>query len=119
MRTITYEKSFCSRRIVASSIASTTCGILLTAFLLSLINFCLITLVYQYSSLVFSPFLRLMPIEPLFLASSVFVKKPERNVTLGQIMVLYSLVYRLTEAEQTLSDRLNRATARLTLRWFF
>lgn len=66
--------------------------------------------------------------DPLFLASSVFVKKPERIVALGLIMVLCLLVYRLAEhrlrtrlaqTEQTLPDQLNRPTARPTMRWIF
>ena len=65
---------------------------------------------------------------PLFLASSVFVKKPERIVALGLIMVLCLLVYRLAEhrlrtrlaeTEQTVPDQLNRPTARPTMRWIF
>jgi transposase len=35
--------------------------------------------------------------DPLFLASSVFVKKPERIVALSLVMVLCLLVYRLAE----------------------
>lgn len=56
---------------------------------------------------------------PLFLASSVFVKKPERIVALGLIIVLCLLVYRLVETEQTIPDQLNRPTARPTIRWVF
>lgn len=63
--------------------------------------------------------------DPLFLASSVFVKKPERIVALGLIMVLCLLIYRLAEhrlrtrlaeTEQTLPDQLNRPTTRPTMR---
>jgi transposase len=66
--------------------------------------------------------------DPLFLASSVFVKKPERIVALGLIMVLCLLVYRLAEhrlrtrlaeTEQTIPDQLNRPTDRPTMRWVF
>src|SRR5260370_1555377 len=66
--------------------------------------------------------------DPLFLASSVFVKTPERIVALGLIMVLCLLVYRLAEhrlrtrlaeTEQTIPDQLNRPTARPTMRWVF
>jgi transposase len=66
--------------------------------------------------------------DPLFLASSVFVKKPERIIALGLIMVLCLLIYRLaehrlrthlTETEQTLPDQLNRPTDRPTMRWIF
>src|SRR5881409_3098503 len=44
--------------------------------------------------------------DPLFLASSVFVKKPERVMALSFIMVLCLLVYRL--AEQVLRRKLPR-----------
>jgi transposase len=44
--------------------------------------------------------------DPLFLASSVFVKKPERIVALGFIMVLCLLVYRF--AESRLRTQLNQ-----------
>ncbi|GAC1394752.1 MAG: hypothetical protein NVSMB38_29650 [Ktedonobacteraceae bacterium] len=66
--------------------------------------------------------------DPLFLASSVFLKKPERIVALGLIMVLCLLVYRLAEhrlrtrlaeTEQTIPDQLNRPTTRPTMRWVF
>src|SRR5712691_10860966 len=66
--------------------------------------------------------------DPLFLASSVFLKKPERIVALGLIMVLCLLVYRLAEhrlrtrlaeTQQTLPDQLNRPTARPTILWIF
>ena len=66
--------------------------------------------------------------DPLFLASSVFVKKPERIVALGLIMVLCLLVYRLAEhrlrtrlaeTKQTIPDQLNKPTARPTMRWVF
>ena len=66
--------------------------------------------------------------DPFFLASSVFLKKPERIVALGLIMVLCLLVYRLAEhrlrtrlaeTQQTLPDQLNKPTARPTMRWVF
>ena len=66
--------------------------------------------------------------DPLFLASSVFLKKPECIVALGLIMVLCLLVYRLAEhrlrtrlaeTEQTVPDQLKRPTARPTMRWIF
>jgi transposase len=66
--------------------------------------------------------------DPLFLASSVFVKKPERIVALGLIMVLCLLVYRLAEhrlrtrlaeTEQTLPDQRTVPTVRPTMRWIF
>jgi len=58
----------------------------------------------------------------------VFVKKPERIVALGLIMVLCLLANRLAEhwlrtrlaeTEQTLPDQLNRPTACPTMRWIF
>ncbi len=66
--------------------------------------------------------------DPLFLASSVFVKKPERIVALGFIMVLCLLVYRLAEhrlrtrlqdTEQTIPNQLGKPTAHPTMRWVF
>ncbi len=66
--------------------------------------------------------------DPLFLASSVFVKKPQRIMALAFVMVVCLLVYRLAEvrvrqrlsaAEQTVPDQLRRPTARPTLRWLF
>jgi transposase len=66
--------------------------------------------------------------DPLFLASSVFVKKTERIVALSLIMVLALLVYRLAEhrlreqlaaTEQTIPNQVNKPTARPTMRWVF
>jgi transposase len=66
--------------------------------------------------------------DPLFLASSVFVKKPQRIMALSFIMVLCLLVYRLAEfrlrsqlAEtgQTIPDQVQKPTARPTMRWVF
>jgi len=66
--------------------------------------------------------------DPLFLASSVFVKKPERIIALSLIMVLCLLVYRLAEyrlrarlatTEQTIPDQVQKPTARPTMRWVF
>jgi transposase len=66
--------------------------------------------------------------DPLCLASSVFVKKPERIVALSLIMVLCLLVYRLAEfrlrarlaeTAQTIPDQLQKPTARPTMRWVF
>ncbi len=66
--------------------------------------------------------------DPLFLASSVFVKKPERIMALSFIMVLCLLVYRLaefgvrsrlTQTEQSIPDHVHKPTARPTRRWFF
>jgi transposase len=66
--------------------------------------------------------------DPLFLASSVFVKKTERIIALSLIMVLCLLVYRLAEyrlrtrlaeTEQTIPDQVQKPTARPTMRWVF
>src|SRR5262249_58586545 len=66
--------------------------------------------------------------DPLFLASSVFVKKPERIVALSLIMVLCLLVYRLAEYRlrdqlaatgQTIPSQVNKPTDRPTMRWVF
>jgi transposase len=64
----------------------------------------------------------------LFLASSVFVKKPERLVALSLVMVLCLLVYRLAEHRlreqlaatgQTIPSQVNKPTDRPTMRWVF
>ncbi len=66
--------------------------------------------------------------DPVFLASSVFVKKPERVIALSFVMVLCLLVYRLAEhllrrrlvaTEQTVPNQINKSTARPTMRWIF
>jgi transposase len=66
--------------------------------------------------------------DPVFLASSVFVKKPERVIALSFVMVLCLLVYRLAEhllrrqlvaTEQTLPNQVNKPTNRPTMRWIF
>jgi transposase len=66
--------------------------------------------------------------DPLFLASSVFVKKPERIIALSLIMVLCLLVYRLaeyrlrtrlTETAQAIPDQVHKPTTRPTMRWVF
>jgi transposase len=66
--------------------------------------------------------------DPLFLASSVFVKKPERIMALSFIMVLCLLVYRLAEfrlrsrladTQQTIPNQVHKPTARPTMRWVF
>jgi transposase len=66
--------------------------------------------------------------DPLFLASSVFVKKPERIVALSLMMVLCLLVYRLAEyrlrtrlveTKHTIPDQVHKPTARPTMRWVF
>ena len=63
--------------------------------------------------------------DPLFLASSVFVKKPERIMALSFIMVLCLLIYRLAECrlrarladtQQTIPDQVRKPTARPTMR---
>jgi len=66
--------------------------------------------------------------DPLFLASSVFVKKPQRIMALSFIMVLCLLIYRLAEfrlrsglaeTQQTILDQVQKPTARPTMRWVF
>ena len=66
--------------------------------------------------------------DPLFLASSVFLKKPTRIMALGFIMVLCLLVYRLAEHRlrdqlaahgQTLPSQTGKPSARPTMRWVF
>ena len=66
--------------------------------------------------------------DPLFLASSVFLKKPERVMALSFIMVLCLLVYRLAEhllrrqlasTSQTVPNQINKPTDRPTMRWIF
>jgi transposase len=66
--------------------------------------------------------------DPLFLASSVFVKKPSRIVALSLVMVLCLLVYRLAEhrlreelaaSGQTVPNQLRQPTDRPTMRWMF
>jgi transposase len=66
--------------------------------------------------------------DPLFLASSVFVKRPERIMALAFVMTLCLLVYKLAEVRvrqrlaatgQTVPDQVRKPTARPTLRWLF
>jgi transposase len=66
--------------------------------------------------------------DPLFLASSVFLKRPERIMALAGIMVLCLLVYRLAEwrlrqqlaaTDQTVPNQLKQPTNRPTMRWMF
>ena len=66
--------------------------------------------------------------DPLFLASSVFLKRPERIMALAFIMVLCLLVYRLAEwrlrqqlaaTDQTVPNQLKQPTTRPTMRWMF
>jgi transposase len=62
----------------------------------------------------------------LFLASSVFLKRPERIMALACIMVLCLLVYRVAEwrlrqqlaaRDQTVPNQLKQPTNRPTMRW--
>jgi transposase len=66
--------------------------------------------------------------DPLFLASSVFVKRPERIMALAFVMTLCLLVYKLAEVRvrqqlaatgQTVPAQVGQPTARPTLRWLF
>lgn len=66
--------------------------------------------------------------DPLFLAASVFVKKPERIMALAFVMTLCLLVYRLAEHRlreqlaatgQTVPNQLKQPTDHPTLRWMF
>jgi len=66
--------------------------------------------------------------DPLFLASSVFLKKPERIMALSLVMVLCLLVYRLAEhrlreqlaaTHQTIPNQVKKPTNRPTMRWVF
>src|SRR5260221_290748 len=66
--------------------------------------------------------------DPLFLASSVFLKRPERIMALACIMVLCLLVYRLAEwrlrqhlaaSDQTVPNQLKQPTNRPPMRWMF
>jgi transposase len=66
--------------------------------------------------------------DPLFLASSVFVKKPERIVALGFVMVVCLLAYRLAEhrlrkplaeSGQSIPDQTGKPSAKPTMRWVF
>jgi transposase len=66
--------------------------------------------------------------DPLFLASSVFVKRPERSMALAFVMTLCLLVYKLAEVRvrqrlaqtrQTVPDQARKPTTRPTLRWLF
>ncbi len=66
--------------------------------------------------------------DPLFLASSVYVKKPSRIMALSFIMVLCLLVYRLAEhrlrarlaeTKETVLNQVGKQTQRPTMRWVF
>lgn len=66
--------------------------------------------------------------DPLFFASSVFLKKPERIVSLGMVMVLSLLIYSvaqfklrkaLKECGETIPDQKGKPTAKPTMRRVF
>ena len=66
--------------------------------------------------------------DPLFFASSVFLKSPKRIAALGMLMALCLLVYNLgqrqlrqalAEQNQTLPNQLGKPTSSPTLRWVF
>ena len=66
--------------------------------------------------------------DPLFLASSVFVKKPERIEALGLVMVVCLLVYRLAEQRlrerlaqsgQSVPNQVGKPITNPTMRWVF
>jgi transposase len=66
--------------------------------------------------------------DPLFFASSVFLKSPKRIAALGMIMALCLLVYNLgqrqlrqalAQADATIPNQLGKPTASPTLRWVF
>jgi len=66
--------------------------------------------------------------DPLFFASSLFVKKKERVVSLTMVMCLSLLVYSLGEKKlrdslknlnETINNQVNKPTQRPSLRWIF
>jgi transposase len=66
--------------------------------------------------------------DPLFFASSVFLKTPKRIAVMGMIMALCLLVYNLaqrqlrkslSEQEETIPNQLGKPTVNPTLRWVF
>jgi transposase len=66
--------------------------------------------------------------DPLFFASSVFLKSPKRIAALGMIMALCLLVYNLgqrqlrqalAQQDQTIPNQLGKPTSSPTLRWVF
>ena len=66
--------------------------------------------------------------DPLFFASSIFLKSPERIMALAMVMGLCLLVYNLgqrqlrqvlQQSNQTLPNQLGKGTQRPTLRWVF
>jgi hypothetical protein len=69
-----------------------------------------------------------LPARSALLASSVFVKKPERIVALNFVMVVCLLVYRLAdhrlrkrlaESGQIIPDQAGKPSAKPTMRWVF
>ena len=66
--------------------------------------------------------------DPMFMASSVFLKKQQRIVALGLIMCLCLLVYTLTQRKlrmklkqmnETLPDQKGKETSKPTIRWIY
>jgi len=66
--------------------------------------------------------------DPLFFASSLFLKKPERIVALTMVMCLSLLVYSIGERKlrgllkeygETIKNQVNKPTQKPTLRWIF
>lgn len=66
--------------------------------------------------------------DPLFFASSIFLKSPKRIQALGMIMSLCLLIYNLGQRQlrqalvhsaKTIPDQLGKPTASPTLRWVF
>jgi transposase len=66
--------------------------------------------------------------DPMFFASSVFLKSPKRVAALGLIMALSLLVYNLgqrqlrkalVQEQETIPDQLGKPTASPTLHWVF
>lgn len=66
--------------------------------------------------------------DPLFFASSLFLKKPARIVSLTMIMCLSLLVYNIAERKlrnllkehgETIKNQVGKPTPRPTLRWIF
>jgi transposase len=66
--------------------------------------------------------------DPLFSASTFYVRKPERLVALSFIMVVCLLVYRLAEhrlrsrlaqSSESIPNQVDKPTARPTMRWVF
>ena len=66
--------------------------------------------------------------DPIFFASTLFVKKPERIKALLMVMTLSLLIYAITERimrshlqqmEQTLPNQIKKEISKPTLRWVF